>query len=184
MKTSNKTIKLQCLTIALTLGLAVNTVCAQKKLAADTLKFHNKIAKYILPCSTMFVSGLLDGTIETISYHYSDGFKRVFPNANDEYWNPAVSWTNKYKDNNPTMGPKFTGSTTLFAATTDAYHGLRTLRNFTDVFTVSFYINRSCHKNNRPTFGKIIMDALIFAAIRDIGFSATYSLLFREDNHK
>jgi len=76
------------------------------------------------------------------------------------------------------------GSTTVLVCTTDAYHGLRTLRNFTDAFTLTFYIHRSCHNPKKATLRKIITDALVLAAIRDIGFTATYSLLFRECGHQ
>lgn len=71
---------------------------------------------------------MLDGTIETISYHYETGFQSRFSNINNQFWNPTLSWKNKYKDGNPALGPKFMGSTTIFASTTDAYHLLRTTK--------------------------------------------------------
>lgn len=147
---------------------------------------HNKLLqKWLLPGSSMFLSGLLDGTCESINYHYANGFAPVFPHANPEFWNPAVSWVNKYKDNNPNMGPKYIGSTTFLTFTTDAYHALRTGRNCTDALTLAFYINNSYRQRQveKPKFKKILLDALILAAIRNIGFCATYSLIFREGNH-
>jgi len=142
------------------------------------------VKPYLLPGATMFLSGMLDGTIETINWHYQDGFKRALPHVNDMFWNPAISWANKYKNGNQNDGPAFMGSTTVFVCATDAYHALRTARNFVDAFTVSFYINRTCHQSKPPKFSKLLLDAVIFAAIRDIGFSTTYSLLFREGNHE
>ncbi len=147
--------------------------------ARDTSRFLHIIKPYILPCSSMFVSGLLDGTIETINYHYYNGFKLVFPKANDQFWNPAVSWTNKYKDHNAALGPKFPGSTTAFVFTTDAYHALRTARNFIDFGTITYYINRSCNQTRKPPFRKYLLDALIIAASHALGFTAAYSVIFR-----
>lgn len=38
------------------------------------------------------------------------------------WWNPNISWKNKYKNNDPTQGPKFFGSTTFLVWLTDAWH--------------------------------------------------------------
>src|SRR5689334_8713496 len=80
-------------------------------------KAQMNLKKYILAGTTMFVSGLADGTIESINYHYEEGFKPRCPKANDKFWNPALSWKNKYKNNDPAQGPKFTGSTNIFVFT-------------------------------------------------------------------
>lgn len=71
---------------------------------------------------------MADGLNQTISFHYST-FKHVFPKANDQYWNPQISWTNKYKNNNPADGPKYFGSTTFLVYTTDGYHMTRFVEN-------------------------------------------------------
>lgn len=164
--------------ITLGLGLASNPAKAQL-FRKDSLQFLHIMKPYILPCSSMFVSGILDGTIETINYHYFTGFKQVFPGANDQFWNPAVSWTNKYKNHNSALGPKFPGSTTVFVFTTDAYHALRTARNVIDFGTISFYINRNCSNNHKTKLRKYLIDALILAVSHAIGFTAAYSVLFR-----
>ncbi|MGP8217408.1 MAG: hypothetical protein ACLQQ4_17705 [Bacteroidia bacterium] len=134
--------------------------------------------QYIFPGSALFLSGMIDGTIESISFHY-EGFKHCFPNANDQYWNPALSWTNKYKDGNPSFGPKFMGSTGTFVCFTDAYHGLRTCKNIINTGTIAFYLNRVRCSSEKVKMRKVIIDALILTAIRNIGFYTTYSLLFR-----
>ncbi len=168
--------------LGLALFIATASFAQDNITTKKIIKFDAK--PYIIPGATMFVSGMLDGTIETINWHYEDGFKRALPNVNDRFWNPAISWANKYKNGNQNQGPAFIGSTTVFVGATDAYHALRTARNFVDAFTISFYINRTCHQAAPPKFAKILLDAVIFAAIRDIGFSTTYSLLFREGNHE
>ncbi len=137
--------------------------------------------KYIVSGSSAFASGFLDGTIETISYHYYNGFKTRFPNANDQFWNPELSWRNKYKNGDPTLGPKFTGSTTFFAATTDAYHLLRTAKRTLDGFTVVHYMNsnRQVKMNKKKRIIKTVKDFVIISAIRSVGFHLSYSLLFK-----
>jgi len=186
MKTSTKKLSLLLAAVITALSLLSNTANAQKDSTNIKLAFiqNLNLKQYILPGATMFLSGALDGTIESISFHYCDGFKRALPHVNDQFWNPAISWTNKYKNGNQACGPKYIGSTTIFVAPTDAYHALRTARNFVNSFTVAFYINRSCHETKKMTFKKFITDALVLAAIRDIGFSATYSVLFKEAGHQ
>jgi len=44
-----------------------------------------------------------------------------------QWWNPDISWQNKYKYGDHASGPKFWGSTTIFVAITDASHMLRAI---------------------------------------------------------
>lgn len=166
--------------------LVIQKTSAQTNFTHDSLlrkmqlNLHKiNLKPYILPGSTMFVSGLLDGTIESIKFHYYSGFKARFIHANDHFWNPDVSWTNKYKNGNPADGPKFFGSTNALVCTTDAYHGLRTAKNLINTFTVVFYINRVRSESKKIKIRKILLDALILTTIRNIGFTATYSVIFK-----
>lgn len=142
-----------------------------------------KLKQYWLAGSVVFASGLIDGTIESINYHYEDGFKLRFPKANDHFWNPAVSWKNKYKNHDPMQGPKFAGSTNVFVFTTDAYHFLRATSRTLNGFTLAFYINQSAREKqltNKQRWLRIGRDFLMLTAIRTAGFHLTYSVLFRK----
>src|SRR6185437_411606 len=141
-----------------------------------------KFKDYLLFGSSSFISGMLDGTIESISYHYDNGFKKRFSKVNDQFWNPAISWTNKYKNNDPCLGPKFMGSTNMFVCTTDAYHMLRTTKRALDALTLAYYINKTCTDKVTPKgkrWKQVAKDFLIVTAIRCVGFNLTYSLLFK-----
>ncbi|MGZ4091279.1 MAG: hypothetical protein ACXVNO_11205 [Bacteroidia bacterium] len=141
--------------------------------------------KYFIYGSAMFASGMIDGTIESISYHYENGFKRRCPNVNDQFWNPAVSWKNKYKGGNPESGPKFTGSTTAFAFTTDAYHLLRTSKRTINGLTIAYYANETYREKvtAKKKWKSVVKDFAILTAIRCAGFHLTYSLLFKRQNY-
>jgi len=67
-------------------------------LFTSNVQAQKKIKDYLITGSSVFVSGILNGTIETLSFHYETGFKPRFKNINDQFWNPALSWKNKYKD--------------------------------------------------------------------------------------
>lgn len=140
---------------------------------------QKKFKDYLLTGSAVLVSGMLDGTKESISFHYQ-GFKRVFPKANDKFWDPCISWANKYKNNDPAQGQKFYGSTNLFVFTTDAYHALRTSQRAIDGFVVAAYMNKNCTGRQpfRKRWKSIAKDFLILTAIRCVGFNLTYNLAF------
>ena len=53
----------------------------------------------------------------------------IFKNLNDQYWNPAKSWRNKYKNKIPSQGPAFILSTTALSFLTDAWHLFQFLSN-------------------------------------------------------
>lgn len=55
---------------------------------------------------------------DTLNFHYEKS--SVFRKYNAKYWNPAISWQNKYKEDLKT--PKFFGSTTFLVFLTDAWH--------------------------------------------------------------
>lgn len=75
----------------------------------------------LLCFGTGLFSGATRGIHETINYRY-DRFKLMHPGANDQYWNPQESWTNKYRNRDPEQGPKFPLSTTALVGFTDAKH--------------------------------------------------------------
>lgn len=73
----------------------------------------------------VFIAGAAKGFNETLHFHWKE-FKRQLPKANPQWFNPAISYKNKYKNNDPQAGPKFFLSTTALVMFTDQYH----LNNF------------------------------------------------------
>ena len=83
----------------------------------------------ILSILCLLVVGLAKGTCDSISFHFSTS---IFRNRNPLFWNPALSWQNKYKPKDPdAVGytPKFWGSNTYFVALTDAWHLFQLVQN-------------------------------------------------------
>ena len=54
----------------------------------------------IAPAALSFSAGAAWGTHETLMHHYPK-FQRAFPNADPQWWNPAISWENKHKSDVP-----------------------------------------------------------------------------------
>jgi hypothetical protein len=77
-----------------------------------------------------FVAGSANGLEETIKFHYGT-FKHIHPGANDQYWNPAISWTNKNRNWITQALPTFT----------DGYHISRGISRVSMIAAVSISIN-------------------------------------------
>lgn len=67
------------------------------------------------------LTGASNGLNQTLLHRYNQ-FKARHPHSNDQYWDPKVSWVNKYAGGEVANGPAYPGSTTIFASFTDANH--------------------------------------------------------------
>jgi hypothetical protein len=71
--------------------------------------------------------GISEAVMDTVQFHF---FKSIFSNFKKQlFWDPVVSWRNKYKNGDPNKGPKFPFSTTLLVGLTDGWHFFKLLRN-------------------------------------------------------
>ena len=123
-------------------------------------------------CGLMFVSGMADGTAETLRVNYSD-FKAVFPKANDSYWNPSISWHNKWKNGDIRQGEKFPLSSTALVFTTDGYHQIRMIRNSTMIAAITIPIGK---KKNWKGY---VAEAGLSYISYTLGFTLTWDLIFK-----
>ena len=130
--------------------------------------------KYVVSSSLLFAGGCSDGMAETMKFRYPE-FKKVFPNSSDQFWDPSISWENKYKNNNPLEGPKFFGSTTIFVGVTDSYHMTRTLRNSFVFGAIAFKIGEPKQKWYIYV-SEFVAGGLIYKA----GFWTTYEVMFHK----
>ena len=117
----------------------------------------------------MLVGGTSDAVVEVLRHDYP-AFKRTF-NLSDTYWNPAVSWRNKWKDGDPAKGEAFPGSSTVFVFTTDGYHLMRSINHGAIMAAIVIKIG---HKQKWYWYAA---DLLSYSAFYSIGFNLTYELI-------
>jgi len=89
---------------------------------------HIPILLAILTLSAM--AGLADGTRDVLSFRYDQsifpkGPGRQLLGGGEIFWNPAISWKNKWKNGDPNQGERFPGSSTALVFLTDAWHLLQ-----------------------------------------------------------
>lgn len=107
----------------------------------------------------IFLAGCFEGMMDTLQFHWSK-FKTKHQKCDSWFWNPALSWKNKYKDRDQNNGEKFLFSTTIFVWTTDAWHLFKLLRNlslFGCLYFVEFnmWLPIICYASNRFGFNLI-----------------------------
>ena len=127
----------------------------------------------IAPLALTFVSGMFDGTAEAIKFHYAK-FDKYGLDTSNNWWNPAESWKNKYKDRDPEQGPAYFGSTTFLVWTTDAYHCFRMGRNV----TMSAAIVVKIGDIGKKKWWYYPIQAVIYWLTYTIGFTFSYDWIF------
>lgn len=128
-----------------------------------------KLSKnHIITGALVFTAGLAKGFNETLHFHWKE-FHRQHPKANGKWFNPAVSWRNKYANNDPDAGPKFVMSTSLLVMVTDQYH----LNNFINRMAWGAAMIVKIGEKKRP-FKQYLLDFLYYTACHQTGFALTY----------
>lgn len=126
----------------------------------------------ILPNTAFFLAGSMDGLAENLKFHYWE-FQEKHPNANPQYWNPAISYTNKYANGNSQAGPAFPFSTTTLVWLTDGYHLMRF--NKLMLFTAGILLTPDIRGQRWYVYlAKAAMYSLAYSA----GFHLTYSIIY------
>jgi len=126
----------------------------------------------LTPVGLVFMSGFAKGYNDVLSYHYSS-FKRVHPNVNDQWWNPSISWTNKYKNGIPPT-PKFFLSTTLFVVPTDAKHTADFVHKWPLMGALVVKIGDPHEK-----WIYYLYDLVIYSATYNLGFALPYEWAYK-----
>ena len=122
----------------------------------------------ILTGSLVLVGGAAKGFNETLQFNYKI-FEKTFPGANKQWFDPKVSWRNKYEGGNPDNGPKFFLSTSVLVMFTDQYH----LNNFIHKTALMSALVIKIGEGKKP-FKHYLYDLLFYTACYQAGFAATY----------
>ena len=80
-------------------------------------------------------ASFFDSVLDILDFHFTESY---FNKLNPKFWNPEISWQNKWKDLG-TGKEKFLGSSTIFVFVTDAWHLAKFLMIKCIVFAVITY---------------------------------------------
>ena len=146
--------------------IAYLTILLLFSLNASGQTLKQKLKIYAKQAPGYYVAGFADGLNQTIAHHYG-AFKRVHPGANDQYWNPDISWTNK--------GDNFL-MRTVFVGTTDGYHLTRTIGRTAKRFNTMYAPRIAIPK--QKWYWHVIDFAFLFV-VESLGFHTTYSWIYK-----
>jgi hypothetical protein len=118
--------------------------------------------------SLVFLAGASKGFNETLMFHWK-AFRHRFPNANPNWYNPDISWKNKYKNGDPDAGARFPLSTSFLVGLTDQYH-LNTMINRV-AWTSAIVIRIG---EPRKPLKHYLADMLYYSLCHQAGFALTY----------
>ena len=115
-----------------------------------------------------FVAGSAKGFNETLQFNYRI-FEKKFSGCNEQWFNPKISWRNKYEGGNPDNGAKSFLSTSLLVMFTDQYH----LNNFIHKSAILGALVIKIGEGKKP-FKHYVFDLLYYTVCYQAGFAALY----------
>ena len=113
-------------------------------------------------------SAIMNAIIDKLQFHFN---RSIFNSKHfsEQWWNPAISWKNKYKDDLKTE--RFLGAKTIFVWITDAWHFLENamICSFILAFmpytlVINLHNNLSCFVVN------FLIYRFIFAIVEEVFF--------------
>lgn len=119
-----------------------------------------------------FIAGLSEGLMDWLQFRLPHDFSRD-DLRNSQYWNPLLSWKNKWHDGDPKNGEAFCQSSRLFVFLTDGWHMMKFIRNifiFAAVLVVA-----TCEL----TIVQALIGVVLCRLMYGVGFAVTYNWIHK-----
>ncbi|MDO8659162.1 MAG: hypothetical protein Q7K54_01030 [Candidatus Parcubacteria bacterium] len=124
----------------------------------------------------IFVAGMAKGVSDTLQFHYP---KSVFTTiqGHEQYWNPAISWKNKYRDyDHGDAREAFIFSRSLLVWLTDAWHLAQTIQTL--AWTLALVLTLRLGYKNGATKQYSIIELCLFFLFIYISFYLGFVFLY------
>ena len=95
---------------------------------------------------------------------------------NERFWNPEISWKNKWKDGDPKNGEAFPFSSGIMVWVTDAWHLFKSIGLGFQILAIVFYFSIFSYfpEINIYFVYKIIIELAIYHTLGNFAFSLFY----------
>jgi hypothetical protein len=123
---------------------------------------------FIIGLILVLLSGIAEAIMDKIQFHFD---KSIFVNYNQDFWNPTLSWKNKWRSDLKTE--KFLWSSSLFVFVTDGWHLSKFFRNlflFVGIPIVCYYSDN------------IILSCIICRICFGISFTLFFNVIFKRSH--
>lgn len=116
----------------------------------------------------MALAGIANACMDTLkTRRWSSSIFRVF--KKDSWFNPAISWRNKWKNGDDVYGERFFGSSTILVWITDAWHFFKMIMLVLICASVVLYV---------PLFNWYV-DSVLLLIVFTLSFELFYGKLFK-----
>lgn len=130
----------------------------------------------ILPIILYSLSGIADAVMDTIKDHYSVS---IFSRFNEKYWNPSISWKNKYVNGKPENGfikvNIFGFKINKHVAFTDAWHLFKSIREV----LIGLSITSGVYFGTQIGLFYTALFLIVLGCVRNICFSLFYDKILK-----
>jgi hypothetical protein len=140
------------------------------------------------------IAAISIATMDTLSHHFSTS---IFKNEDKQFWDPSISWTNKYNILTHVDGTKYyvhkklfkkdipipltkgkkTFNVNTFEPLSDAWHRLKSLG------IISFIVAISLNDSNQ-SFSSSIITTILLGAVFNVTFNLFYNKLLLSKTKK
>ena len=115
------------------------------------------------------IAGISKAIMDKLQFHYHKCIFKINPVKYDQkFWDPTLSWENKYKEGSMTE-PKFLGSTTYFVFLTDAWHF------FQMIMLLSLFIGISVTAYYSGSFIYMIIKVILLRSFFGLSFTIFFN---------
>jgi hypothetical protein len=136
-----------------------------------THQMNELILIFIIAC--IAISSFFESEMDILTHDYQRSLAVRF-GWSYYFWNPTISWRNKWKNGNKEDGEDYWGSSTFFVWRTDGWHLCKFLRNrfFSLALTVAVYQDFT-HKG----FWVFVITYVVLGVAQSLFFELFYSKL-------
>lgn len=113
-------------------------------------------------------AGVCEAVMDKIQFHYDGSVFKKY--KNQLFWDPRVSWKNKYKGGDPLAGEKFFLSKSLLVGFTDAWHMFKLFRTFF-IFAGIYFLFIPCSSK---------IECLMFVIIARVLYGLSFTYFFNK----
>jgi len=120
------------------------------------------------------LAAICNALMDTLQFHW---YKFRWNNdVNPQFWNPAISWKNKYIDNNPKNGLKYKGVLGFLNNFLDAWHIAKMGMIFSFAFSVLYFplAFKFC------VFNSNFLNGLLWLVILGVCWNTPFNLFFNK----
>jgi hypothetical protein len=131
--------------------------------------------RWLLTACFLFCAGVSNGVMDGLQFHFERTRFADNTQYDPQFWNPALSWKNKYKDHDPAKGEAYFGASTFLVFTTDAWHLAKFIMlKFFVLAVLAFGLGRRLYLYTGEEWLQLLGWGFVLTLCYQLGFATSY----------